>query len=62
MAGQKLEVDIRTKIREQWSIVRISIFLIIGYSLLLVGDSRCRMSQLVFWKGVLDVIVVHRLS
>ena len=36
---------------------RVPILVIIGYSLLLVADSRCGTELLVFWKGVLDVIV-----
>ena len=62
VCGPRLEVDIRTQQQEQWNIVRVRIFVIIGYSLLLVGDSWCGMGDLVFSKGFMDVIAVNRLS
>ena len=62
MRGPKLEIDIITQLREQWRIVRFCLFVIIGYSLVLVGDSRCGMGHLMFWKGFLDVLGAHRLS
>ena len=62
LGGPSLEVDIRTMQQEQWSIASICIFVVIGSSLLLDIDISSGMVQLVLWKGVLDVIVVHRLT